>query len=99
MPIFLNPIDKMAMDFANKLQGDVIAFGGGGTPPAPAAPPPPPPPPEPPKAEPTVDTAGDEAAAAKKSRLKSEGRSSTILTSGQGDTAQADVNKKVLLGQ
>lgn len=88
-----------SMKFALSLNGDVIAFGGGESAPTPAPAPVAPPPPEKPKAAPTVDTAGDEAEAAKKARIKAEGRDSTILTSGSGVTSEATTNKKMLLGQ
>jgi hypothetical protein len=55
-------------------------------------------------AEATIPTKDDaavkEAEEAEKERIrKMQGRKSTILTSGQGDTSQASVQKKSLLGE
>jgi len=66
-----------------------------GSTPSPSAPPPPPPPP-------TRDDAADRVAkeeAAKATLRKNQGRSSTLLTGGQGVAEEAPVQKKQLLGQ
>lgn len=68
------------------------------------APPPAPPPPPPPSPAPAV--AGDANAAATNKALneaqdaerRQRGRAATLLTGGQGDTSQASVSKRVLLG-
>ncbi|UZP67374.1 hypothetical protein N1030_17530 [Desulfovibrio mangrovi] len=73
--------------------------GGGGksySPPAPVAPPPPDPPKE-------VEGETEESKKARdnerKAQLAALGRDSTIITGALGDTSQANVNKKQLLGQ
>lgn len=61
-----------------------------------------PPPPTPAPPPPTVDDAAakaQEKAKADSLARQSQGRASTILTSGQGDTTSPIVKKKTLLGE
>ncbi len=75
-------------------------MGGGGksySPPAPVAPPPPP--------DPPAETQGETEASRKarederKAQLAAMGRESTIITGALGDTSQASIHRKQLLGQ
>lgn len=75
-------------------------MGGGGksySPPAPVAPPPPPDPPA------EVEGETEESKKARdnerKAQLAAMGRESTIITGSLGDSTQANVSKKQLLGQ
>lgn len=71
-------------------------------PPPPPAPPPAPPPPPPPPATPEEDDSAELQAARDAERRRArlaQGRSASILTSGQGDTSAAPVRRKRLLGQ
>ncbi|GFM33006.1 hypothetical protein [Desulfovibrio subterraneus] len=73
--------------------------GGGGksySPPAPVAPPPPDPPKEVEGETVELKKARDNE---RKAQLAALGRESTIITGALGDTSQANVNKKQLLGQ
>lgn len=63
--------------------------------PSPPSPPPPPPPP-PTREDPAVEEARRRILAATR---RAKGRASTILTGGQGDTADAPVERKTLLGE
>lgn len=62
--------------------------------------PPPPPDPEPPPPPPTRDDPEvvDAQRAARKRRISAKGRSSTLLTGGQGVTEEANTGLKTLLG-
>lgn len=68
---------------------------------SPAPPPAPPPPPPTPAPAPTVsdESAQEAAAAERKRRSLAQGRASTVLTSGEGDTSEANTASAQLLGQ
>jgi hypothetical protein len=67
-----------------------MSFGG--------SPPPPPPPPPPPTDSPADIAARDAKAEADRQKRMAGGKASTILTSPLGDTGDAPVARKVLLG-
>jgi hypothetical protein len=73
-----------------------MPFGGDHAPPPPVQAAPPPPAPAPQVTDPAVQAA---AAAQRFATASAQGRRSTILTTGLGDTTTATLGKKQLLGQ